>query len=93
MLLVAHLQNRLRANTQAKFCKRATKPTLDRNRHEMTTKQTTEKEGRRHNITYTQAGVLCFVGQEIAKFEVQFFVGKFSGENPCLRIAAKRQSV
>jgi hypothetical protein len=27
------------------------------NRHEMTTKQMTEKEGRRHNITYTQAGV------------------------------------
>jgi len=41
----------------------------------MTTKQTTEKEGRRHNITYTQAGVSCFVGQESAKFKVQFFVG------------------
>ncbi|MCB0536375.1 MAG: hypothetical protein KDE33_02495 [Bacteroidetes bacterium] len=41
----------------------------------MTTKQTTEKEGRRHNITYTQAGVSCFVGQESGKFEVQFFVG------------------
>ncbi|MCS4433476.1 hypothetical protein [Aquiflexum gelatinilyticum] len=27
------------------------------------------------NITYTQAGVSCFVGQESAKFEVQFFVG------------------
>jgi hypothetical protein len=34
-----------------------------------------EKEQRRHNITYTQAGVSCFVGQESAKFEVQFFVG------------------
>ncbi len=42
------------------------------------------------NITYTQAGVLCFVGQESGKFEVQFFVGKFSGKKPCLRIAAKR---
>jgi hypothetical protein len=40
----------------------------------MTTKQMTEKEGRRHNITYTQAGVSCFVGQKSAKFEVQFFV-------------------
>jgi hypothetical protein len=29
------------------------------------------------NITYTQAGVLCFVGQESAK-------------NPCLRIAENR---
>ena len=28
-----------------------------------------------YNITYTQAGVSCFVGQESAKFEVQFFVG------------------
>ncbi|MCH6200734.1 hypothetical protein MMU07_14205 [Aquiflexum sp. LQ15W] len=27
------------------------------------------------NITYTQAGVWCFVGQESAKFEVQFFEG------------------
>ncbi|MBL7890691.1 MAG: hypothetical protein JNL24_14155 [Bacteroidia bacterium] len=28
-----------------------------------------------HNITYTQAGVSCFVGQKSAKFKVQFFVG------------------
>jgi hypothetical protein len=28
-----------------------------------------------YNITYTQAGVSCFVGQESAIFEVQFFVG------------------
>lgn len=34
-----------------------------------------ENKQRRHNITYTQAGVSCFVGQESAKFEVQFFVG------------------
>ena len=51
---------------------------------------TTEKKGRRHNITYTQAGVSCFVGQESGKFEVQFFVGKFSGKNPCLRIGENR---
>lgn len=40
-----------------------------------TDKQTDEKEHRSDNITYTQAGVSCFVGQEIGKFEVQFFVG------------------
>jgi hypothetical protein len=34
-----------------------------------------EKEHRSDNITYTQAGGSCFVGQESAKFEVQFFVG------------------
>ena len=34
-----------------------------------------EKEQRRHNITYTQAGVSCFVGQKSGKFKVQFFVG------------------
>jgi len=28
-----------------------------------------------YNITYTQAGVSCFVGQKSAIFEVQFFVG------------------
>ena len=43
-----------------------------------------------HNITYTQAGVSCFVGKESSKFKVQFFAGKFSGTNPCLRIAEKR---
>ena len=43
-----------------------------------------------HNITYTQAGVSCFVGQESSKIKVQFFVGKFSGVNPCLRIAEHR---
>jgi len=40
-----------------------------------TDERTTEKEQRRHNITYTQAGVSCFVGQESAKFIVRFFVG------------------
>lgn len=34
-----------------------------------------EKEQRTANITYTQAGVSCFVGQESGKFKVQFFVG------------------
>jgi len=28
------------------------------------------KECRTHNITYTQAGVSCFLGQESAKFKV-----------------------
>ena len=32
-------------------------------------------EKRTANITYTQAGVSCFVGQESGKFKVQFFVG------------------
>lgn len=55
-----------------------------------TDKQTDEKEQRRHNITYTQAGVSCFFGQESAKFKVQFFAGKFSAKNPYLRIAENR---
>ena len=37
--------------------------------------QTDENEHRSDNITYTQAGVSCFVGQVSAKFKVQFFVG------------------
>ena len=40
-----------------------------------TDKQADEKEHRSDNITYTQAGVSCFVGQLSAKFKVQFFVG------------------
>jgi len=73
------------AQTQAwqRVClsQRTTKPT---------DKPTDEKEHRSDNITYTQAGVSCFVGQESSKFKVQFFVGKLSGKNPCLRIAENR---
>jgi len=45
---------------------RTTKPTDN---------QANEREHRSDNITYTQAGVSCFVGQVSGKFEVQFFVG------------------
>ena len=55
-----------------------------------TDKPTEEKEHRSDNITYTQAGVSCFVRQESSKFKVQFFVGKFSVKNPCLRIGEDR---
>ncbi len=41
-----------------------------------------EKEHRSDNITYTQAGVSCFVGQESGKFKVQFFVGSSVVINP-----------
>ena len=49
---------------------------------ETTDKPTDEKEHRSDNITYTQAGVSCFVGQESTKFEVQFFVGSSVVKNP-----------
>ena len=42
------------------------------------------------NITYTQAGVSCFVGQESGIFEIQFFVGSSVVKMPCLRIAENR---
>jgi hypothetical protein len=40
------------------------------------------KEQRRHNITYTQAGVSCLVGQESGKFKVQFLVGSSVVKSP-----------
>lgn len=43
--------------------------------HQKLKRITDEKEHRSDNITYTQAGVSCFVGQESDKFKVQFFVG------------------
>ena len=62
------------ANTQAKQTEKRT--------NKMTVKtqiniDLTMTEDRRpaYNITYTQAGVSCFVGQESGKFKVQFFVG------------------
>jgi len=39
-----------------------------------TDKPADEKEHRSDNITYTQAGVSCFIGQISGKFKVQFFV-------------------
>ncbi|MFA7650579.1 MAG: hypothetical protein WCY06_09650 [Flavobacteriaceae bacterium] len=36
---------------------------------------TTENRRPVANITYTQAGVSCFVGQESGIFKIQFFVG------------------
>jgi hypothetical protein len=75
------------ANTQAKTWQRVC---LSNRTTKTTDKPMDEKEHRSDNITYTQAGVSCFVGQESGKFEVQFFVGKFSGKNPCLRIAENR---
>jgi hypothetical protein len=61
------------AQSQTKNSKRATNPT--HNDTAMDRQITTEKEERRHNITYTQAGVSCFVGQESDKIKIQFFVG------------------
>lgn len=40
-----------------------------------TDKPVDEKKHRSDNISYTQAGVSCFIGQESGKFKVQFFVG------------------
>jgi len=56
---------------KSKLCQRACKANA---KSETTKKNKTKKEHRTHNITYTQAGVSCFVGQESAIFEVQFFV-------------------
>ena len=60
------------AETQAKTWQRVC---LSNRTTKTTDKLTDEKEHRSDNITYTQAGVSCFVGQESAKFKVQFFVG------------------
>jgi hypothetical protein len=40
------------------------------------------KECRTHNITYTQAGVSCFVGQESGQIKAHFFVGSSVGKIP-----------
>ena len=67
------------ANTQAKTWQRVCLP----NRTNKTNDNPTdEKEHRSDNITYTQAGVSCFVGQESGKIKVQFFVGSSVVKNP-----------
>ena len=44
--------------------------------------QADKAEHRSDNITFTQSGVSCFVGQESAKFEVQFFVASSVVKSP-----------
>jgi hypothetical protein len=61
-----------KANAQTKACQRVC---LSNRTTKTTDKPMDENEHRSDNITYTQAGGLCFVGQESAKFKVQFFVG------------------
>lgn len=60
------------ADTQAKTWQRVC---LFNRTTKTTNKPEKEIEHRSDNITYTQAGVLCFVGQENSKFKVQLFVG------------------
>ena len=67
-ILQAHCQSPTSQRYNQSFVKELAKPTHNR----QTTK--TEEEHRTDNITYTQAGVSCFVGQESSKFKVQFFV-------------------
>ncbi len=77
------------ANTQAKQTENATNKMIAKTQkyNDLTM---TEDRRPAYNITYTQAGVSCFVGQESAKFEFQFFVGSLVVKIPCLRIAEKR---
>jgi hypothetical protein len=55
----------------------------------MKTKQTTEKEGRRHNSRFAKAGVSCFYESEVLNSSFVHLM-KFSAKNPRLRKAAKR---
>jgi len=71
--LVAHLQFSQPHKAKQKTAKEPPSQRTN-DRHEMTMNNHDRKEGRSANITYTQAGVSCFVGQESGKFKVQFFV-------------------
>jgi len=66
-LKAIHICNSHQPTHRQKLQKSMSLPTL--------TDKQDEKEHRSDNITYTQAGVSCFVGQESSKFKVQFFVG------------------
>jgi hypothetical protein len=49
----------------------------------------TEKEGRRHNSTYTQVWVQCFIESEVLN-PSSVLLMKFSAKIPHLRVAANR---
>ncbi len=86
-ILQAHCQSRTSPSTDQSFVKELAKPTQKKRNfkkcptaRQKTMKMTTTNRPTNHgrqgstggNITYTQAGVLCFVGQESGKFKVQF---------------------
>jgi len=48
-----------------------------------------EKEGRRHNSTYTQVGFSCFYESKVLN-STSVLLMKFSAKNPHLRVAANR---
>jgi hypothetical protein len=58
------------ADTQAKTCQRVC---LSNRTTKTTNQPAKEIEYRSDNITYTQAGVSCFVRQESSKFKDRFF--------------------
>ena len=61
------------ANTQAKQTENATNKMTAKTQKYNDLILTVDRRPA-YNITYTQAGVSCLVGQERVKFEVQFFV-------------------
>ncbi|MEZ5047796.1 MAG: hypothetical protein R2831_12490 [Chitinophagaceae bacterium] len=74
--------------SQAKNYKRATKPT-HLNRNEMTTKQPTEKEGRRHNRRLAQWRVTWLI-EHSTSHQLLWCIDSFVLRNPPLRQAPKR---
>ncbi len=60
------------ANAQTKAWQRVC---LSNRTTKTTDKTKDEKEHRSDNITYTQAGVSCFIGQKSGAYKAQFFVG------------------
>jgi len=72
-LKAIHICNSHQPALQPQIAKEYVSANADRNTYKRM-KIKTKKEHRTHNITYTQAGVSCSVGQESDKFEVQFFV-------------------
>ena len=84
---MAHLQT-AQADTQTKVCKRATKPT-HQDRHEMRTKQMTEKEGRRHNSGLAKKRVQWLI-EHSTSHQLLWCIDSLELRNPLLRKAAKR---
>ncbi len=80
-----HICETAQAHAKAKFYKR--------NRHEMTTIQTTEKEGRRHNRRLAQWRVKWLIEQSTSHQLLWCIDPEASGlRNPPLRQAPKRYS-
>ena len=85
---LGHICKTAQTSTQAKFCKRATKPT-HQDKHKMTANKHDKKEGRRHNSGFAKKRVQWLI-EHSTSYQLLCYIDSLVLRNPLLRKAANR---